>query len=398
MSDRNSRHRQIPQFVKSGDNVMKHKWILASLLLPALFLGVGRNALASTTRYVDGSRGSDHYSGTSLTTAFKTIQRAIAVSSPGDAIVVAPATYRENLVIAKSLTIVGSGTQTTVIDGGHSGPVVTINGANVGLGGFTVRNGSSHSHGGGGIYNIGTLTITKITVSGNTSDDSLTAAGGLGGGIYNAGTLTMSQSTVSGNTALRYRTGSVATGGGIYNKGKLTITNSTLSANQAMAFWPAGVPYGGGIANDNGTAIISNSTLSQNSALIHTPFGTAGTYGGGIYNHGAGIATFQNSIVANNTQGGNCKGTVNSRGHNLSSDGTCTFNGAGDQKNINARLGALHYNGGPTETMALLGGSPAIDAGNPSGCNDPSGHRLMVDQRGHSRPKSGACDMGAYNH
>jgi len=54
---------------------------------------------------------------------------------------------------------------------------------------------------------------------------------------------------------------------------------------------------------------------------------------------------------------------------------------------------------GPTQTQAVQSGSPAIDAGNPSGCTDGSGNLLKTDQRGAPRPDkedTGGCDMGAY--
>jgi hypothetical protein len=158
------------------------------------------------------------------------------------------------------------------------------------------------------------------------------------------------------------------------------------------------LPYGGGLANENGTVTINNSTVSQNAAKFHTPFGTVGANGGGIYNSSTTGPTLQNSIVANNTWGGNCNGNVTSHGYNMSSDSTCNFNGPGDQKSINPNLGNLQNNGGPTQTMALLLGSPAMNAGNPGGCTDGFGHRLTIDQRGHPRPSIGRCDMGAYNH
>ena len=108
----------------------------------------------------------------------------------------------------------------------------------------------------------------------------------------------------------------------------------------------------------------------------------------------------QNSIVANNRTGGNCAGTaVISNGYNLSSDGTCNFNGAGDLNSTNPKLGKLVNNGGPTKTRALLAGSPAIDAGNPAGCTDGNGNVFSTDQRGFQRPDpddTGGCDMGAY--
>ena len=105
----------------------------------------------------------------------------------------------------------------------------------------------------------------------------------------------------------------------------------------------------------------------------------------------------QNSVIANNFDS-NCTG-VTSNGYNLSSDDSCNFNRSGGMDNTDPLLGPLQNNGGPTFTQALLPGSPAIDAGNPSGCTDSQGHVLKTDQRGMPRPDkddSGGCDMGAY--
>jgi hypothetical protein len=90
---------------------------------------------------------------------------------------------------------------------------------------------------------------------------------------------------------------------------------------------------------------------------------------------------------------------MTSNGYNLSSDGTCNFNSTGDLNNTDPKLGQLGNYGGQTQTMPLLSGSPAIDAGNPSGCTDGQGHLLRTDQRGRPRPDkedTGGCDMGAY--
>jgi len=133
---------------------------------------------------------------------------------------------------------------------------------------------------------------------------------------------------------------------------------------------------------------MSNSTLSQNGA---------GYSGSNLYNYGTAI--LQNSIVADSSSGGNCNGTVTSNGYNLSSDSSCDFNGPGDLNNTNSLLGTLGNYGGPTQTIPLLAGSPAIDAGNPKGCTDGKGHLLKTDQRGKPRPDkedTGGCDMGAY--
>jgi hypothetical protein len=113
----------------------------------------------------------------------------------------------------------------------------------------------------------------------------------------------------------------------------------------------------------------------------------------------ATIVTTQNTIVANNVGDGNCagNGTLTSGGYNLSNDNTCSFTGPGDLNDLDPKLGPLQNNGGPTETMALLPGSPAIDAGNPGGCRD--GSFITADQRGAPRPDkedSGGCDIGAF--
>jgi hypothetical protein len=195
----------------------------------------------------------------------------------------------------------------------------------------------------------------------------------------------INNSTISGNTVACSQIGCAGFGGAIYNLGKLLINNSTISGNIAYAHF--NYSKGGGIDN-YGVAAISNSTLSGNSAGS----------GGGIYNDN-GTATLQNSIVANNSRG-DCGGsTVTSDGYDLSSDNTCNFNNTGDLNNTDPQLGPLQYNGGPTQTMALPSGSPAVDAGNPNGCTDGEGHLLTTDQRDIPRPDNedtGGCDMGAY--
>src|SRR5207245_2298235 len=70
----------------------------------------------------------------------------------------------------------------------------------------------------------------------------------------------------------------------------------------------------------------------------------------------------------------------------------------------NPQLGPLQYNGGSTQTHALLPGSPAIDAGAPAGCTDDLGAPLTTDQRGVARPQDGGtgqglrCDIGAFEY
>ena len=380
---------------------MKH----TSVLLTALWLVMHSAALASTW-YVNGVTGSDNNNCLSSTTACKTIGHAISRAASGDSIRVAAAIYVEQLTIAVSLNITGSGALTTIIDGGGINTVVTVlnANANVGISSVTVRNG--YAGRGGGIYNSGILTISSSVISGNRAFSRYSS----GGGVDNRGTLTMNNTTVSGNTE---RGGvSAGLGGGIANGGTLTVNNSTITGNFVSGAFGAG--FGGGIGNA-GKATVNNSTISGNTATAwgggigneagnltinnSTISGNKESYVGGLANY-SGVVTIQNSIVANNSAG-DCyvRTTIISKGHNLSSDLTCHFTNAGDLNNTNPLLGPLQNNGGPTQTMALPSGSPAIDAGNPNGCTDGMGHLLRTDQRGKPRPDpedTGGCDIGAY--
>ena len=368
---------------------MKHKLLVTPLMM-ALVLALASTAAASTTWYVNGVTGNDTNACTSPTTACKTIGHAISLAASGDSIKVASATYTEHLAIFSSVKIFGSG-PTTIIDGGGVGTVVTIsNGAHVTLSKMTIRHG--YAPAGGGIYNSGTLLISASTLSGNHAlhNCGTNCNMGQGGAIFNAvgGALTISSSTISGNSA--GIAGDYFWGGGrgrgIANGGTLTINKCTISGNTAWGGYGA---VGGGIES-SGTLTINNSTISENSA-----HGTHFSSGGGI----DGAATLQNSIAAYSPWGGNCSGSMTSLGYNLSSDNTCNFTNTGDLNNTDPMLGTLQYNGGPTQTMALPSGSPAVDAGNPSGCTDSLGHLLNSDQRGKPRPDpedTGGCDIGAY--
>jgi hypothetical protein len=193
--------------------------------------------------------------------------------------------------------------------------------------------------------------------------------------------MTLNNSAVTGNSVPV-----LSAGGGIVNDGTLTVNNSTVSGNSSGT-------YGGGVSNGDpggkqGKLSINSSTISGNSAPNEA-----------IDNFGSTI-TLQNSIVANAaTNCGSLGGSITSKGYNLSSDDSCNFNGPGDLNNTDPKLGPLQNNGGPTQTQALLTGSPAIDSGNPKGCTDGNGNLLKTDQRGKPRPDkedSGGCDMGAF--
>ncbi len=348
------------------------------------------------------------------------LRAAIASAGPGDTInfsLTLPATITlstTELQVNTNLTINGPGASLLAVSGGNARRVFHI-GANVTISGTTIRDGNIVNDDGGGIHNMGTLTLTNSKIISNT------ATNGRGGGIANFGTLYMNNSTVMSNTTFtgggiyndagRYAfvdqsafTGNNAIGGGIYSLGYLTITKTTLNGNfgSVSGIWSAG----------NSTLVMTNTTVSgEYDTAIYVDSNAPGAASAALWNSsvisnasmgilldvlGSGVTstlTLHNSIVASNA-GGNFtiySGTVTSLGYNLS-DGTIPNATTGDQQNVtNIRVGALANNGGATQTMALLPGSPAINAGENSGCP-------ATDQRGVTRPRTAQnpCDIGAF--
>ncbi len=298
------------------------------------------------------------------------------------------------LSFTKDLTLDGTG-QSVTLDGLSSVQVINVSsGVHLTLNNLTITRGNSFT--GGGLYtNGGIVTILNSNFTGNHAS--------YGGGILNQGgssSLTVTNSTFTGNSA-------DFTGGGLNSGGTLTISNSTVANNSG--------PYAaGGIENFSGTLTITNSTITNNSTSSvgggrggggiwtnsttsltnSTVVNNSGTIGdGGIRNEGSAL-TIGGTIIANNT-GGNCLGTVNTdSGYNLESGLDCGFTGTGDLQNTNPLLdtNGLRNNGGPTQTIALQQGSPAIDAG---GSSCPS-----TDQRGITRKDNAetTCDIGAYEY
>jgi CSLREA domain-containing protein len=289
---------------------------------------------------------------------------------------------------------------------------------------------------GGGIRNFSNLTIADSVIRNN--------AAARGGGIAQHGqqSLTIERSTISDNRAIGADTPSLADGGGgiLQANARLTLRDSTVQNNisasqggglsllpfaQGSVITPVRIERsliagnsaqvnGGGISvegKNGGSVVIENSTVSTNFATtqgggidvrnLQLPVVLrATTIAGNRSQHGGGVmsddkttaATIEatNSIFSNNV-GGNCdfEQVFRDSSFNLSSDSLCSFHGANNHENVGAKLGPLQFNGGPTQTHALLTGSPAIDAGGAAGCP-------ATDQRGVARPQNGTCDIGAY--
>jgi predicted outer membrane repeat protein len=249
--------------------------------------------------------------------------------------------------------------------------------------------GNRASSSGGGIHSSATtLKITKSTIDGNFADNQ-------GGGIFlpatgNLGpvTATIRASTVSLNRAVLGGGGVVASGhdaGGFPNPPQLELLNSTVGMNQTSQ------SGGGVLSTEGGTATLDNVTVAHN--MAETDGAGLGVGGGVARTASAGTFSLGDVLLAANTvgAGGNgsqCAGLFEGLNGNVIQlqAGTACVISASITEPVDALIGSLGDNGGPTETVPLLAGSAAI--GFAESCT-------MVDQRGQPRPETD-CDSGAF--
>jgi parvulin-like peptidyl-prolyl isomerase len=245
------------------------------------------------------------------------------------------------------------------------------------------------------------LEIENVNIKGPGAD-AVTVRGSGDVTLQLAGTSALSGLTIAGgNTALEIDNGRAtlldsivadSRGSGIaIEEGRLTLVRSQVSGNA-----------GAGVEAKGGTVYCVNSTIADNGgAGLRADGGTIETQSCSIaHNRGAGLEAAGGEVIAHNTLLADnlraCDGSITSKGYNLADDESCALSGPGDRHDPDARVGALDANGGPTQTVALTGGSPAVDAGDPAGCVDDNGSLLTVDQRGIRRPAGGRCDIGAF--
>jgi hypothetical protein len=297
------------------------------------------------------------------------------------------------------------------------------NGGNSGTGGNGANPGGDAS--GGGLYSLGNVTLT------NSTFHLAEANGGDGGDAFGS-------TCLGGHMA---GDGGGARGGAIFADGGSLIVNTATFANNTASggdggdggqtdgglgcgmHGAGGLAYGGAIANSAVIVNIKHGTISLNNAQAgntgvnqggaNKPPRLAAEGAGGGIRVGPGAVTLENTIIAGNTAangagdatgapvpGPDVDGTVTSNGHNLLGNTTeaAGFTGTGDLTGVNPSLMPLADNGGPTQTMALSPGSPAIDAGVAAGA--------LFDQRGRPRTyddpgvanaaTSDATDIGAF--
>jgi len=240
------------------------------------------------------------------------------------------------------------------------------------------------------------ITLGKVITSATAVDGAggrITLRGSGGARLFDlsAGVLSLQNLTLANGIA--------AEGGAVLIEGGATLIASKCTFTGNGAF------FGGALANF-GTAQVSNCTLADNTgglgaAIINRPGATLTLLnttvamntdmggGGAIYNNG-GTVKVANSIIANTIGGADCVGTVNDLGHNLEFPAASCFAAASPTDPLDPA--GLAENGGPTQTIALADGSPAINAGDPAVCSAAPVN--SVDQRGVCRPQQ--CDIGAF--
>jgi hypothetical protein len=309
-----------------------------------------------------------------------TLRHAVLFSCPGSTITFDSTAFAaggspytltlgSELFINKNLTITGPTASRVILSGGGATRVFSIaSGFTVNISNLTVSGGQANM--GGGVYNLGNLTISNMTFTGNA------AVGGSGeGGAIDSegGSLTLVNSTLSNNTA-------ETDGGGLLSCGNSTVTlvNVTITGNRADSD-NNGSGAGGGIGQVSSNALTLHNTIvagnfnedgatdTPDDVFVNTSLSS--TINASSSNNLIGVDTGVANI--SNGSGGNQIGT--------------------SATPLDARLGALASNGGPTQTHALLAGSPALDAGKDSEADAAS---LTTDQRGagFARKRDAASD------
>ena len=411
----------LPQNLQQGGRQLQHRmaWSLAGA---AFLLTLGQGPVTAATITVTTSDPSIIADGQcSLIEAI--INANNDAATHGDC---AAGNGADTIVLPSNTDVMLSAAYVNTYIGGVAGlPIITSRITIEGNGAMIARQGDAPAFGLMLVANSGDLTLQSVTLSGGSSS-------GRGGGVFNYGRLRIKESTISGNTA--------NVGGGTYNwYGNLTIQNSTVAGNTADQ-------EGGGVNNHAGTVTIENSTISGNTANVggglrntaYSYFGgsaatltiTNSTISGNHANQGGGVSNalvcyalfcysgtlnLKNSVIAGN------QATVAPEIENTSIVTANSFNLFGTNGNADVTgfipglndivpaagvqiadiLGPLDNNGGPTQTHALAAGSPAIDAGNPSGCRENAGAFLLTDQRGFVRNFDGnhdgslRCDIGS---
>jgi uncharacterized repeat protein (TIGR01451 family) len=305
------------------------------------------------------------------------------------------------------------------------------NGSNAGDGG---GGGGGGFGGGGGLFaNGGTFTLTNDTLSGNQAEGGAGGFGGNGG----TGEISWDSTSVFAGYGGNGGAGGAGTGGGLYvGVGTVNLRDNTVAVNSAVGgaggsggapgqltgnsiltnFINSSLPGNGGrggdalgggvwVSGNNATVGLANTLIAENTLVpgqrgLAGPNGVPGLTSNGSAGTASGpdvsgsVASSDHDLIGNTSGGSGFSPGNGSTNHALvlGPGGGGFGTGGGDILNPSfIGLGPLANNGGPTQTMALLPGSPAIDAGDSHAPGLPAG-----DQRGFARIVGKAVDIGAY--
>jgi hypothetical protein len=365
---------------------------------------------------------------------------ALANGDVGDTLILADGTYNPgsglsggvHQTISTAMTLQAAPSTFPILDGGGTGDILTVTSTgDLSIIGLTVQHaGSSRT----AIHNSGTLTLDDSNVTNSnfgllsdvgstTTVTDTTVHANFDDGFNNRGTATIRRSAFDNNdwglvndgtatadhasfdankfNGIENHGGAILTvdasnvtgsGDGIFNQGTATVSDSTFSDNDY------------GLAN-NAMATVTNSTFITNSQVgLITGDGASGSLlMSTLAGNGSGIATGAGvdlsvgaDVVAGNTP--DCSGSFPSdKGYDIDGDGTCSFNAAGSvsgSPTIAASLAGPGNFGGPTPTVRLVPGSPAIDLVTDS-LSDGTPVCGTPDQRGKPRPVE-TCDADSF--
>ena len=301
-------------------------------------------------------------------------------------------TLASELPITDPVQVLGPGANRLTISGNSTTRILNVNtkpnSFPVMISGLGLKDGSIAGDGGAILNKYAALTLDQVVIS-----QSRATANSTGGGIANEdGSLTVRSSTITGNSARG--------GGGIYSihdrPDTVRIENSTITGNTAT-YVGGGLDFNQAIGY-NSRVEVRNSTISGNRVTNYASYGG----GGGVFTS-AGVIVFVSTIVADNSAPTRPDVRFNSAPPDVSfslieNPAGATFTGGPNVTGQDPKLGVLGDNGGPTPTIPLLAGSPALDTGLSAGTSsDQRGAPRPFDLKGVGSAAGGdSADIGAY--
>ncbi len=282
----------------------------------------------------------------------------------------------------------------------------TVTGSTLSSNATTALSSNGTAHAAGGAMDIeGPISVLRSALGKNSAKATSTTstADAEGGAISSDGRIGLQASTLSGNLArsMAGNAPSFAFGGAIAVEDVTemsAVTNSTITQNAARSF--AATSGGSAVANSGGGGVsilgsplrFTNSTIARNTAASQGAL--TQSHGGGLNANTSPFELRATLLAANEAPDGlDCTGPVTSLGWNLigTTSGCTGFVAlASDKTNKAAKLGTFGLYGGPTRTIKLLKGSPALNAIPKAACT------VKRDQRGVKRPQEKRCEIGAW--